>query len=244
MTASVQTPSPTPVVPTYSVARPIKLIKHYDLLYWWAVWLYAGVAWFVTATFGQRIEIAGKALKFSTEPLLGIGFVATLLFVAVFTAIRARGPMSAILVFALLLIGVVIHWTVGWSVILVHVPDLRIHMNQAFYAVVFVTLFPIWLLTTFVFNRLRYLTFEPGPQIRERRLLGGRKANFVPKEFGAKKLDDDIFVHRFLGLWWLGFGTGDIELTYSDPVVGWHREVVENVWRADHIVDQINSLPR
>lgn len=220
----------------------IVLYKHYDLLYWWVVWLYAGVAWIVTGTQGKGFLFTDKELKFHTEPLVGIGFLAVLLFVAIFTAIRARGVLSAVLVFSIIAIGAAIHYAYGWGDIMKKFPDLRVHMNQAFYGVVFAVLFPVWLLTTFVFNHLHYYTVDHGRQISDIRRIGGRRQNFVSHTVGVKKLDDDIFVHRILGLWWLGFGTGDIELTFNDAGGGMQKVILENVWRADHKIKAIQKI--
>jgi len=220
--------------------RPVKLIKHYDLVYWWVVWLYAALAWAWTSYAGKQIVITDKALRFATEPMLGIGFLAVLLFVAIFTAIRARGAMSAILVAALIIIGLLMHFNGWWGSIMQSFPDLRVHMNQAFYAVVFCVLFPVWVLTTFVFNRLHYYTFDHGKQVGDCSMIGGGSRTFAANNIALMKQPDDIFVHRVLGLWWLGFGTGDVVLTYTEPGGGSHREIINNVWQVDRKIREIN----
>lgn len=221
--------------------RPIYLNKHYDLLYWWVVWLYAAIAWAITAAAGKSIVVSDKSVKFYEEPLLGIGFVAVLLFVAIFTTVRARGAMSAILVFGLIFLGVAFHYVIGWEWAMAKFPELRVHMNQAFYAVVFCVLFPVWLLTTFIFNRFHYYTFNTGRQVGDIHVLGGGSKTFAAHSVSIVKLPDDIFVHRVLGLWWLGLGTGDVILTYSEPGGTAHREVIENIWRVDRKIRQINN---
>ena len=141
---------------TVQQSRGVALRKHYDLLYWWAIWLYAGVAWFITGAAGTVVNFGTKDIRIYSGPALGVGFVFLLLFVAVFTSIRARGAMSAILLLVLLLIGVVMYLTGFMGYAIARFPDLRVHMNQAFYGVIFTVLFPTWLLTTFVFNRMNY----------------------------------------------------------------------------------------
>ncbi len=220
--------------------RPIRLVKHYDLVYWWVVWLYAGLAWLWTHLNGKAILIGDKELKFASEPLLGIGFLAVLLFVTIFTSIRARGAMSAVLVALLVIVGLLMHFAGAWSSIMQRFPDLRVHMNQAFYAVVFCVLFPIWVMTTFFFNKLHYYTFDHGKQVGDINRIGGGSRTFTANNVALLKRPDDIFVHRVLGLWWLGFGTGDVVLTYSEPGGGAHREVINNVWRVDHKIREIN----
>jgi hypothetical protein len=205
------------------------------------VWLYAGIAWIITGTQGQTITLTDKALKVHPEPLIGIGFVGVLLFVAIFTAVRARGALSAILVFGIIAAAAAVHYLYGWGEVQKRIPDLRVHMNQAFYGAVFVILFPVWMTTTFIFNKLNYYTFEPGRHIGIRHWIGGGDLNFISHDISVKKLPDDIFVHRILGLWWLGFGTGDVVLTYTEPGGAAHKEVIENVWRVDKKLRAVNA---
>jgi hypothetical protein len=58
----------------------------------------------------------------------------------------------------------------------------------------------------------------------------------------TSRQSDDIFVHRLLGLWFLGFGTGDIEVRFSTPGAGQKVYHLKNVWRAAHVEKEINRL--
>ena len=58
----------------------------------------------------------------------------------------------------------------------------------------------------------------------------------------TSRSSDDIFVHRLLGLWFLGFGTGDIEIRFSTPGAGQKVYFLKNVWRAAHVEKEINRL--
>jgi hypothetical protein len=49
-------------------------------------------------------------------------------------------------------------------------------------------------------------------------------------------------VHRLLGLWFLGFGTGDIEVRFSTAGSGQKVYFLKNVWRAGHVEKEINRL--
>ncbi len=259
-------PSPAPAkapLPDKPADTSITLIRHYDLLYWWVVWLYAAVAWVISGAgpFGWGIRVhmvelvdgklpqsvvdgTSKALNFHPDPLLGIGFIATFLFVAIFTAVRARGVLSAVLVFAFLAAGAAIYFLGLSRVLLEAFPRLRIHMNQGFYGAVFSVLFPIWVLTTFFFNRFHYYSFAHGKQIGDVRRLGGGTRSFNAHNVAVHKLPDDIFVHRVLGLRWLGFGTGDIEVTFTEPGSGTQKWTIHNVWSADKRVREIEERIR
>jgi MFS family permease len=219
----------------------VVLRKHFDLLYWWVVWLYAAFAAGMTYTFGETVTINGKGVKMYSEPWLAIGFLAVVLFVAIFTSVRARGAMSMILVFFIVGIAVAIHFANGWKSIFDWFPMLRLHINMGFYVAVFAILFPVWLLTTFFFNRLHYYRFKPGRQVSSVKMIGGGETNIAAHTFVTHKLDDDIFVHRVLGLWPL-FGTGDIEISYARPDGSVHREVLENVINASSKLSKINDL--
>lgn len=225
-----------------ATTKSISVYRHYDLLYWWVVWAYAAVAAVVTHAFGDDVLIGGKALKVYSEPALGIGFVATLLFVVVFTAIRARGVLALVLI--MIIIGVIamlhvagpLKWMIGAY------PSLRVHMNLAFYVVVVSVLLPIWILSTFAFNRFHYYTFGPGRQVGDKKLIGGGSRDYAVHAINVHRLSDDIFVHRILGLWWLGGGTGDVEVIFSVPGGGMQTFTLPNVWRAEKKVAEINRI--
>jgi lysylphosphatidylglycerol synthetase-like protein (DUF2156 family) len=224
-----------------AAGRTVVLHKHFDLLYWWVVWLYAAMAAAMTYSFGDAVMINGKPVKMYSEPWLAVGFLAVLLFVAIFTSMRARGTMSMIFVLSIFAIAVSVHLLYGWRPIFEVFPLLRLHINLGFYVAVFCILFPTWLLTTFVFNRLHSYHFKPGRQLSTVKLIGGGETNIATQNLVTKRLDDDIFVHRVLGLWPL-FGTGDIMITYQQPGGGVHYEIVENVVRASAKLKRIEAL--
>jgi hypothetical protein len=219
----------------------VVLHKHFDLLYWWVVWFYAAMAAVITYTFGDIVVINGKGVKIYSEPWLAVGFLTVVLFVAIFTSVRARGTMSMILVLSIFAVAVIVHLAYGWRPIFELFPLLRLHINLGFYVAVFAVLFPVWLSTTFFFNRLQAYHFKPGRQVSSVKLIGGAETNIATNNFVTNRLGDDIFVHRVLGLWPL-FGTGDIEITYQRPGGGVHHEVIENVVRATAKLQKINAL--
>lgn len=263
--STAQNPSGAPagskaLLPDPPKATRLHVVRHYDLLYWWVVWLYAGVAWLLSnpAPLGRGIRVymveivdgkvpqgiidgALKTYNFYPDPLLGIGFIATLMFVVVFIALRARGVLSAVLVLVILIAGATLYYLGLHRVIIDAFPRLRVHMNQGFYGAVFVVLFPLWLLSTFVFNRFHYYMFAHGKQIGDMHRLGGGTKTFLAHNVSIHKLPDDIFVHRILGLWWLGFGTGDIEISFVDASGSTQKWVIHNVWNADRRISQIRE---
>jgi hypothetical protein len=137
-------------------------------------------------------------------------------------------------------LGIAAYWTGAAEVLVARFPNLRVHANQAFYSTVFVVLFPVWLLTTFGLNRFHYFTFDRGRQVGDIQRVWGSTRTFTANNISVSSLPDDFFVHRVLGLWWLGLGTGDVVVRFSDPGGGVHHEVITNVWRAKSKVEAVN----
>ena len=100
----------------------------------------------------------------------------------------------------------------------------------------------VWLFTTFVTDRLTYWRFAPREVGRKVRLTEGAEKFFV-QEVLTTRHSDDVFVHRLLGLWFLGFGTGDLDISFSTPG-GERRYTLKNVWRVAHVEEEINRLVR
>ena len=146
---------------------------------------------------------ADKGILFHPSPWLGLSFIGLMLFVVVFTNVRARGVYSIVL---LLLTGVAI-WGVqkipgiqtayGW------VNLLRVHLNLAFYLTFSVLLMTIWFFVIFLVDRFTWWRFSPGQVIEEHRVGQATGHAFNTEGMIIQRLPDDLFRHRVLG-----FGTG------------------------------------
>jgi hypothetical protein len=215
----------------------VRIYQHSNLFYWWAVWAYgffcAGV------TFAQGIGIKelaagepganGKVILFHQSPWLGISFIALVLFVIVFTNVRARG------VYSFVLLAVVAG--LGWGA--THIPGigtamswaslLRIHLNLAFYMTFSVLLMLIWLFVTIVIDHFTWWRFSPGQVIEEHRVGQATGHAYNTEGMVVRRLPDDFFRHRILGLGMIGLGTGDfmVKPPYEDAFE------IHNVWRAN-----------
>jgi hypothetical protein len=99
----------------------------------------------------------------------------------------------------------------------------------------------VWLFTTFVSDRLSRYEFAPG-SISKRMTWTEGSENFASRLVHTARYSDDVFVHRLLGLWFLGFGTGDIEIRFSTPGSGQRVYLLKNVWRATAVERAINRL--
>jgi hypothetical protein len=220
--------------------RDLRVYQHSNLAYWWVVWMYGFICAGVTYLQGigirelaARSEGAEKVILFHPSPWLGLSFIVLILFVVVFTNVRARGVYSIVLV---LLTGTAV-WGVqkipgiemayGW------VNLLRVHLNLAFYLTFSVLLMMIWLFVIFLVDRFTWWRFSPGQVIEEHRVGQATGHAFNTEGMIIQRLPDDLFRHRVLG-----FGTGDFVVK---PASGDTFEI-HNVWRANKKQRQLEDM--
>jgi hypothetical protein len=172
---------------------------------------------------------------------MGISFVALMLFVLVFTNARARGVKSLVLFLVLTVIGLVTQMTVGWNEILQYFPLLLVHMNLAFYLLFSTILFVAWAFVILGTDHSSYWEFAPN-SIAKKYWFTDAAESYTSPQVETSRQSDDIFVHRLLGLWFIGFGTGDIEIRFSTAGSGQKVFYLKNVWRAGHVEKEINRL--
>lgn len=221
--------------------RGMRIYEYSDLVYWWAIWFAALVCLVLTYFFGESIQIGDKALKVHTSPWLGIGFLVVLFATLIFTHLRARGLHAIIFGLVVVVIGLIVHMTVGWTAVFDRLTLIKVNMNLAYYVVTFVVTLAVWLYTTFVHARLSYGVVNPG-EVGWRSALTGQIETFRPLNFQVVKRSDDIIVHKILGLGFLGFGTGDIDVKFDVPGGGSQHHSFKNVWRPDAKVTQMEAL--
>jgi hypothetical protein len=221
--------------------RGVRIYEYSDLVYWWAIWFAALVCMLITAVAGESIQIGDKALKIHTSPWVGIGFLVVMFSTLIFTQLRARGLHAIIMVMAIALIGLVVHMSIGWTLIFERLTLLKVHMNLAFYAVVFVITFAIWAYTALIHTRLTYGMVNPG-EVGWYSPLTGQFETYRPLNFQVVKRSDDIIVHKILGLGFIGLGTGDIDVKFDVPGGGSQHHVFKNVWRPGAKIARIETL--
>ena len=188
--------------------RELRVYQHSNLLYWWVVWVYGFLCAALTYVQGIGIkELAAsgkKEILFYPSPWLGISFIALMLFVVVFTNVRARGVYS----FVLLLIAGGLFWgamylpgidtALGWLSLV------RVHLNLAFYLAFSFLLMMIWFFVIIFVDRFSWWRFSPGQVIEEHRIGQATGHAYNTEGMIIRRLPDDLFRHRVLG-----FGTGD-----------------------------------
>jgi hypothetical protein len=226
----------------HASGNPLVVYEHSDLLYWWIVWAYGFLCALLTLLAGKSIVLdGGRPVLFYPDAWLGVSFVLLVLFVLVFTNARARGAKSVILFLILLVLGLIAQMTFGLEELLDFLPLLLVYMNLAFYVFFSSALLLAWLFTTFISDRLSRYEFAPGTISHKMSWSEGGES-FVSRLVHTARYSDDVLVHRLLGLWFLGFGTGDIEIRFSTPGAGQRVYLLKNVWRAAAVERAINQL--
>jgi hypothetical protein len=218
----------------------LRVYQHSNLLYWWPLWAYGFVC--AALTYAQGIGIkelaaaAGpdggeKVILFYPSPWMGISYVGLILFVAIFTNIRARGVYS----FVLLLLAAGMTWlffkipgidkAIGWASLL------RVHLNLAFYLTFSTLLLLIWLFVIVFVDHFSWWRFSPGQVIEEHRIGQATGHAYNTEGMVVRRLPDDFFRHRILGLGIVGLGMGTGDFMVKPP----YEESFEihNVWRAN-----------
>ena len=154
-----------------------------------------------------------------------------ILFVAIFTNIRARGVYS----FVLLLLAAGMTWlffkipgidkAIGWASLL------RVHLNLAFYLTFSSLLLLIWLFVIVFVDHFSWWRFSPGQVIEEHRIGQATGHAYNTEGMVVRRLPDDFFRHRILGLGIVGLGLGTGDFMVKPP----YEESFEihNVWKAN-----------
>jgi hypothetical protein len=218
----------------------LRVYQHSNLLYWWPLWAYGYVCAALTYVQGIGIkELAAsagpgggeKVILFYPSPWMGVSYVGLILFVAIFTNIRARGVYS----FVLLLLAAGMTWlffkipgidkAIGWASLL------RVHLNLAFYLTFSSLLLLIWLFVIVFVDHFSWWRFSPGQVIEEHRIGQATGHAYNTEGMVVRRLPDDFFRHRILGLGIVGLGMGTGDFMVKPP----YEESFEihNVWRAN-----------
>jgi hypothetical protein len=240
MTTAAKAPAQQPAAAT-EVLGSTRIYEYSDLVYWWAIWAAAAVCIVLTLFQGKKIPIGDKDVWVATSPWVGIGFLTVMFATLIFTQLRARGLHAIILVLAVVVVGLLVHLSIGWTAIFDQITLIKVHMNLAFYVVVFAVSFLIWVYIALIHARLTYGVVNPG-EVGWRSPLTGQIETYRPLNFQVIKRSDDLIVHKILGLRFLGFGTGDIDVKFDVPGGGSQHHVFRNVWRPDVKIGRMETL--
>ena len=232
--SDTETPS-SPVTPTATTPtvedglnrlQELRVYTHSPILYWWPIWLLGFVFYGLTAIgIGDTPDAAAR--------VQGQTFVFVLLFTIFSTTVRLRGANSVILGLILAIGGILLFMANLSGPIAAFIGGLDIYMSPAFYLFVGITVFLMWAVMIFGFDKVKFYEFSPG-QIRERVFWGSGDRAESGANARCQYKKDDFLRHRMLGL----VITGDIEITLADGEI-WY---LHNVLFAKQKADRINEL--
>lgn len=226
---------------TRTPSRRVPIYHYSDMIYWWTIWLAAGICAAHTWLMGDVMTIGGKAVKVDANPWLGLSFVGVMFLTLTLITFRARGIYAIVLALALALGALGVHHLLGWGTLMEAVSHLRIHANLAFYVVVFFVTFALWLYAMFVQPRVTYWFVRPG-EVGHRSPFSGHEDSFRSHNVRVNRRGDDFFVHKIFGLAFLGLGTGDIIIDIDVPGQGHEQHVLTNVFRPKRKVEIIQHM--
>jgi hypothetical protein len=234
---TVQQPAPSTQIPPAVLAprgrQYANIYSHSSMFYWWPVWVYGYFCAAWTYAYGVPVILDGKSVLFYPNAWLGLSFLGVFLFVLVFSTTEARGIYSYVLamIFGALIFAV--PRIPGFETVAKSIPDLRIHMNLAFFTVIASAVLLLWSFMVVVIDRLTYWKFEPG-HVTEKHVIGHVGDSVFPTlGLVARRMPTDFFRH-----WILGFGSGDIRVTpVNQPSIE-----IKNVLRAKKKLAKIEAF--
>jgi hypothetical protein len=237
---TVQQPAPQPAAKPTIVVLPAgkrahaNIYSHSGVFYWWPVWAYGYFCAAMTYAYGKPIKLGDdKTILFYPDAWLGLSFLGVFLFVLVFSTTEARGIYSYVVAMIVAALIFAIPRTPGFESLAARVPDLRIHMNLAFFIVIASSVLFLWLLMVLVIDRFTYWKFEPG-HVTEKHVIGQAGDTVFPTlGMVARRMPTDFFRH-----WILGFGSGDIRVTPSNQ----QSIEIKNVLRVKKKLAQIEAF--
>jgi hypothetical protein len=213
----------------------VKIYGHAPIVFWWPGWFVGFVLALLSFFMGTPVAIGtGEPELVLAQSTPHVIFAATLLLLIMFTNIKMRGIYSITFIVSVLLIIVLFAYMDWWERIFRLLPYLSIHINLGFYLFFATTLFVLWAMTFFIFDRLTYWRVRPG-QIIEERLIGGAQRTFDTDGLQFEQRPSDLFQQTILG-----FGAGDLILRTGG--VNKSEIVISNVLLANDRIRRAQQL--
>ncbi len=212
--------------------KTLKVYTHSPIFYWWPIWLLGFLFFALTAMgIGNESDPAGAKVQGQT-------FVFVLVFVIFATTVKLRGANSVIMGL-LLTIGAILLFMANLSAPLANfIGGLDIQMSRAFYLFLGITVFLMWALMIFAFDKVKYYEFSPG-QMREKVYWGSGDRAESGANARCRYRKDDFLRHRILGF----VVTGDIDITLGDGEVWYLHNVIFAKQKANRINELIVTRP-
>jgi len=212
----------------------LKLYSHSSLFYWWPVWTVGYLFALLTYVYGEKISIGGQEYLMHPSKNLGVFYTVIFTTIIVLTNVTLRGLVSVVVIVTALFFTVLFAWLGWWESILALLPYLGIHMNLGFYVFFSTSIFIVWALAFWVFDRMTYWRIRPGQMTLEH-VVGSGERSYDTRGLVFEKHLDDFFRHQVLGL-----GSGDLRITTA----GARKEeiYIPNVLFVSRKVQEIQKL--
>lgn len=209
--------------------KTLRVYTHSPIIYWWPIWvlglLFAAIS-------------AGLPEESALHYVQGQTFVFTLIFVIFSTTVRLRGANSVIFGLILAIGGILLAMGSLFGSVADFIGSLQISMSTTFYLFTGVTVFLMWALMLFAFDKVKFYEIAPG-QVRERVFWGSGDRAESSTNVRCRYRADDFLRHRMLGL----VVTGDIEITLGTGEVWFLHNILFAKRKADQINDLIVTRP-
>ncbi|MGF1582264.1 MAG: hypothetical protein ACFCD0_23315 [Gemmataceae bacterium] len=160
---------------------------------------------------GQRLPTASDTneplepkIRMAVNPNYGGYFLLLLTLVILITNVSLRGVWSVVAILFILFLAVVLAYARWWDDVLRLFGLMHIYINASGYFLIGTCVLVLWIVTTFISDRLIYMGFSPG-QFRVLREIGEGETAFDVLGMSIHKRRNDFFRH-----WILGLGAGDL----------------------------------
>lgn len=142
--------------------------------------------------------------RISERAWMGPIFCVVMLLTVIITNVPLRGLWSFLVLMLLVIVALIITVAGAWDDVLAATYNLHIYINMAGYLFIAMSVFILWLVSVFIFDRRTYMRVTPG-QIQVCEHVGASIRNFDTTGLSFEKQRDDLFRH-----WLLGFFSGDL----------------------------------
>ncbi len=201
--------------------RSLTIYSHSPVFYWWPVWSLGYLFAFLTWLQGVHTHFGDVEVIIHPSKSLGVMYTMVFLLVILMTHISVRGVASMTVIISLIAVTLFFLYMDWWERILEALGRLAIYMNLGFYVFFSSSVFFVWCLAMFIFDRLDYWVVHPG-QLVHHTVFGGGEESFDTRGMSLTKLRSDLFRH-----WILGIGSGDLHIATTGAKTG--EFVIPNV---------------
>jgi len=218
----------------------VKISPHSNMIYWWVVWVYGYICALATHINSIGVQLSGKTIRFYPSAWLGLSFLLLVVFVILFTNVRARTVHTFLIAATLALLAIGAEWGYGLNRVFTWVPELVVQMNLAFYMVFSTALMVLWFIVVFGIDAFTVWRFSSGQVVESHRLGHAAGHAYDTRGMLMRRLPGDFFRHKILGLGIIGLGTGDLVFRPAAP--GAEPFILENVWKVNEKQKSIERL--